>query len=76
MTFGVQMLDRNPTTRIGFSEILAHPIFALLDWNRVANLQYSRESIITLLSSLDAAVILILSFSNVGFPRGRTLEGT
>jgi len=36
-----RMLDRNPTTRIGFSEILAHPIFALLDFNRVANLQYS-----------------------------------
>ena len=39
----MQMLDRNPKTRIGFNEILAHPVFALLDWNRVASLEYTRE---------------------------------
>ena len=37
------MLDRNSKTRIGFYEILAHPVFAHLDWNRVANLEYTRE---------------------------------
>ena len=37
------MLDRNPKTRIGFNEILAHPVFAHLDWNKVASLEYSRE---------------------------------
>ena len=43
--FGVQMLDRNPKSRAGFNEILAHPVFAHLDWNRVANLEYTREFI-------------------------------
>lgn len=41
----MQMLDRNPKTRIGFNEILAHPVFAHLDWNRVASLEYTREFI-------------------------------
>lgn len=37
------MLDRNPKSRAGFKEILAHPVFAHLDWNRVAELDYTRE---------------------------------
>ena len=41
------MLDRNQKTRIGFNEIFAHPVFAHLDWNKVANLEYIREFIIT-----------------------------
>lgn len=47
------MLDRNQKTRIGFNEIFAHPVFAHLDWNKVANLEYIREFIITLLWTLD-----------------------
>jgi hypothetical protein len=47
MTTGMQMLDRNQMTRIGFDEILAHPVFAILDWGRVASLEYTREYIIT-----------------------------
>lgn len=39
------MLDRDPTTRIGFNDILAHPVFAHLDWNKVASLEYTREFI-------------------------------
>ena len=39
------MLDRDQATRIGFNDILAHPVFAHLDWNRVANLEYTREFI-------------------------------
>lgn len=39
------MLDRDPKTRAGFREILAHPVFAHLDWNRVASLEYIREFI-------------------------------
>jgi len=41
----MQMLDRNPKTRAGFNEILAHPVFTHLDWNRVASLEYTREFI-------------------------------
>ena len=54
------MLDRNPKSRIGFSEILAHPVFAHLDWNRVANLEYIRK-FITLLWSLDAMILTFIS---------------
>jgi len=43
--FVVQMLDRNPRTRVRYNEILAHPVFAHLDWNRVGNLEYTREFI-------------------------------
>lgn len=43
------MLDRDEKTRIGFDKILAHPVFAHLDWNRVANLEYTREFIIVIL---------------------------
>ena len=68
------MLDRNPKTRAGFKEILAHPVFAHLDWNRVASLDYTRE-IIPLFCHLNA-VILIFSFSYVACPRGRVFETT
>ena len=72
--FGMQMLERNPKTRIGFNEILAHPVFAHLDWNRVASLEYTRE-FIDLLWPLDATILIFVS-SDVEFPRGRTLEAT
>lgn len=36
-----RMLDRNPVTRIGFKEMYAHPVFAILDWNKVADLRYT-----------------------------------
>lgn len=65
--FGGQMLDRNPKSRAGFKEILAHPTFDLLDWNRVANLDYTRE-FISLRRSI--AVILISTFSHLEFPLG------
>jgi len=71
--FRAQMLDRDPKTRIGFNEILAHPVFAHLDWNRVANLDYTRE-FITLRYLYP--VILIFSFSGVELPRGRVIKPT
>ena len=39
------MLDRDQKTRIGFNEMVAHPVFSHLDWNRVANLGYTRKFI-------------------------------
>lgn len=39
------MLDRDQVTRIGFDDMLAHPVFAHLDWNRVATLGYTRKFI-------------------------------
>jgi hypothetical protein len=62
--FGMQMLDRNPKTRIGFSEILTHPVFGHLDWNRVAALEYMREFTI-LLWPLDAMTLTFI-FSQLG----------
>ena len=66
------MLDRDQRTRTGFSEILDDPVFALLDWNLVSELEYTREFIITTVWSVDV-MILILVFSNMEFPRGNTL---
>jgi hypothetical protein len=37
------MLVKDERNRIGFDEILAHPVFSHLDWNRVASLEYVRE---------------------------------
>lgn len=62
ITIGTQMLDRNQRTRIGFNEILAHPAFALLDWNRVANLDYTREFIIIVKLSSLGCVVFIFAF--------------
>ena len=71
--FRTQMLDRDPKARIGFNDILAHPVFAHLDWNRVANLDYTRE-FITLCYFYP--VILIFSFSDVELSRGRVVKPT
>lgn len=70
------MLDRNQKTRIGFDEILAHPVFAHLDWNQVANLEYTGEIMITALWSIDAVMLILVFFSNMEFPRGGTLQAT
>lgn len=66
------MLDRNPKARIGFDEMLAHPVFANLEFNRVANLEYNRELIVITSRSIDV-MILILYSSDVDFPRGKAL---
>lgn len=46
------MLDKDPKDRIGFREVFAHPVFGALDWNRVANLGYTREFTALLYDSL------------------------
>ena len=68
------MLDKNPTTRIGFCEILTHPVFAHLDWDTVADLGYTRE-FAALLRLLDV-MVLIFASSNVDLPREEAPEGT
>lgn len=61
------MLDRNDKTRIGFSEILSHPVFGHLDWNKVERLEYIREFTITNLLSLGAMILILVS-SDLEFP--------
>lgn len=53
------MLDRNEGTRIGFYKMLNHPVFVHLDWNKVANLDYTREHTIVILWVLDGAILTI-----------------
>lgn len=61
------MLDRNQKTRIGFNEILAHPVFAFLDWNKVGNLEYTRE-LITLFFSIDDMILMPFLSATWNFP--------